>query len=87
MFVLVIARYGKSNCHLCVAFWNSLAKQIDYLQLADDLNVDAPSYKWKQLDISNAADKQLVTDYLLWDSDECEGTFEGFEMYEGRVWK
>jgi len=39
------------------------------LQLSDDWNIDAPSYKWTKLDIDNEDDKKKISDYLMWKED------------------
>ena len=50
--------------------------------MSDDLNVDAPSYKWRKLDFHSEADKKIIHEFWMF-----EGDFGGFSVYEGKVFK
>lgn len=51
-------------------------------ELTDDWKVDYDTYEWKKLDIDNADDKQMITDYFAW-----EGKFGGKKFQDGKVFK
>lgn len=50
--------------------------------VSDDLNVDAPSYDWRQLDLTKDSDKLTLTEHF-----SCEGKYDGFEYYDAKVFK
>ena len=52
------------------------------LQLVDDWNIDAPSYKFDRLDPENPQDKETINKYFLW-----EGDFDGRDVLDGKVFK
>ena len=50
--------------------------------MSEDLNVDAPSYTWRQLDFTKEADKTILNEHFT-----CEGNFDGLEYYDAKVFK
>jgi len=56
--------------------------------LFDELNynVDSPSYDFTKLDVSNADDKQTVTDFLKWEGD-FKSMGNGFKWADGKIYK
>ena len=69
----------------CVAFnpWSlSCHVILTYLQLNEDWNIDAPSYKFTKLDVENPEHKKIINEYLL-----MEGDFGGKTFNQGKVFK
>ena len=52
------------------------------LQLNEDWNIDAPSYKFTKLDVENPEHKKIINEYLL-----MEGDFGGKTFNQGKVFK
>jgi len=52
------------------------------LQLNEDWNIDAPSYKFTKLDVDNPDHKKIINEYLLW-----EGDFGGKTFNQGKIFK
>jgi len=52
------------------------------LQLNEDWNIDAPSYKFTKLDVDNPDHKKIINEYLL-----MEGDFGGKTFNQGKIFK
>ena len=53
-----------------------------HTQLVEDWNIDAGSYSFKKLDVTNQDHKKTINEFLLW-----EGDFGGKEVADGKIFK
>lgn len=77
MFSTVFCRFAAHS----VTLW-CLFKQL-FLQLCEDWNIDAPSYKFTKLDVDNPEDKKKISDYLKQE----EGDLMNHGFNQGKIFK
>lgn len=73
--------FGEEKNLSITQFWFARGKGLPF-DVKEDLNVDAPSYTWKQIDPKAPENKQFITEMLTH-----EGDFEGRKVHTGKIFK
>jgi len=76
--------FGTDNNNKIGGVWITKGQDLVF-DLAEDWNVDAPSYTWRKIDADSEEAKTLVQEYFTW-----EGTFadqNGLKFNQGKIFK